>query len=202
MKAVLYIHGKGGIAAECEQYAPLFPGCDVSGLDYRSFTPWETGEEIRTALGELCERYESVTLIANSVGAFFSMCAGIGRMISGAFFISPIVDMEKLILGMMERAGVSEAELERCGVIPTDAGEELSWEYLKYVRTHPVEWDAPTEIFYGSNDALTSPDTVAAFAKKHGARLNVMEGGEHWFHTKEQMEFIVSGIKNSPIYNI
>ena len=28
------------------------------------------------------------------------------------------------------------------------------------------------------------------FAKKHNAMLTVMEGGEHWFHTEEQMRFL------------
>ena len=46
-EAVLYVHGKGGNAAESEHYAPLFPDCDVLGLDYRTFTPWETGPELR-----------------------------------------------------------------------------------------------------------------------------------------------------------
>ena len=48
--AGLYIHGKGGSAAECKHYKPLFPDCEVFGLDYRTFMPWETGAEIRTAV--------------------------------------------------------------------------------------------------------------------------------------------------------
>ena len=39
---VLYIHGKGGSASGSEHYKPLFPGCEVIGLDYNAFTPWET----------------------------------------------------------------------------------------------------------------------------------------------------------------
>ena len=31
---------------------------------------------------------------------------------------------------------------------------------------------------------------MAAFAKRHRAALTVMEGGEHWFHTPEQMAFL------------
>ncbi len=51
--AVLYVHGKGGSAAECERYRPLFPDCRVFGLDYQTFTPWETGAEIRAAAEKL-----------------------------------------------------------------------------------------------------------------------------------------------------
>ena len=44
---VLYIHGKDGCAGESEHYKPLFPECEVVGLDYQTFTPWETGKELR-----------------------------------------------------------------------------------------------------------------------------------------------------------
>ena len=116
MNAVIYIHGKGGSATECEHYKSLFPDCEVIGLDYQTFTPWETGKEI-------------------------------------AYFISPIVDMEKLITNMMQWANVTEQELESEGVIHTD------------------------------------------FANKHQATLTVMEGGEHWFHTEDQMLFLDRWIK-------
>ena len=188
--AVLYIHGKGGSAGESEHYRPLFPGCEVIGLDYRTFTPWETGPEIRGAVEKLDKEYESITLIANSIGAFFSMHAGIDAMIRRAYFISPIVDMQRLILDMMTWAGVTESDLEEKKVISTPFGEDLSWDYLCYVREHPVRWSAPTRILYGSRDNLTSLETVSAFADAHGAGLTVMENGEHWFHTDEQMRFL------------
>jgi pimeloyl-ACP methyl ester carboxylesterase len=187
---ILYIHGKGGCAGESEHYKPLFPVCEVFGLDYQTFTPWETGEEIREAVTKLNTEYDSITLIANSIGAFFSINAGIDAMIRCACFISPVVDMEQLILNMMTRAKVTVKDLEEKGKIPTSFGEDLSWEYLCYVREHPVCWTAPTRILYGSRDNLTSYETIAAFAKAHGAELTVMEEGEHWFHTDEQMQFL------------
>ena len=188
--AVLYIHGKGGSAAECEHYRPLFPDCEMFGLDYQAFTPWETGAEIHAAVEELKGKYKSIILVANSIGAYFSMNAGIDRLISGAYFISPIVDMEKLICDMMAWANVTEAELQSKGVIRTDFGEDLSWEYLRYVRNHPIDWTVPTRILYGSCDKLTTLETISGFAEKQNALLTVMEGGEHWFHTEEQMRFL------------
>jgi pimeloyl-ACP methyl ester carboxylesterase len=187
---VVYIHGKGGWAGESEHYKPLFPECEVIGLDYQTFTPWETGEEIREAVIKLKANYDDIVLIANSIGAFFSMNAGIGAMIRCAYFISPVVDMEQLILNMMSWANITEKELEEKGVIPTSFGEDLSWDYLCYVREHPVCWTVPTRILYGSRDNLTSYETIAAFAKTDDAELTVMEEGEHWFHTDEQMQFL------------
>jgi len=187
---VVYIHGKDGCARESEHYKPLFPECEVVGLDYQTFTPWETGKEIREAVTKLNAEYDSIILVANSIGAFFSMNAGINAMIRRAYFISPVVDMEKLILYMMSWAGATEKELEEKGVIPTLFGEDLSWDYLCYVREHPVCWTVPTRILYGSRDILTSFETISAFTKTHGAELTVMEEGEHWFHTDEQMRFL------------
>lgn len=188
--AVIYIHGKGGSASESEHYKPLFSEYDVIGLDYKTFTPWETGKEIHTAVKKLKAEYYSVILIANSIGAFFSMNAKIDSMIEKAYFISPIVDMEKLILDMMTSANVTEEDLKQQGVILTDFGEDLSWKYLCYVRNHPIKWDCPTAILYGSRDNLNSYDTIKSFAEKHHDDLTIMENGEHWFHTKEQMKFL------------
>ena len=190
MSAVLYIHGKGGSAAESAHYAPLFPNRVVSGLDYRGETPWDAGKEIRQALEALRCDHDSVILIANSIGACFSLCAGIDRLIEKAFFISPIVDMERLIEDLMRAANVTEGRLQKEGVIQTDFGEPLSWDYLQFVRENPVLWNAPTEILYGQNDALVPFETVFAFAQKYHAGLTVMENGEHWFHTEEQMRFL------------
>ena len=189
-KAVIYIHGKGGSASESEHYKPLFPDHDVIGLDFKTFTPWETGKEIHTAVEKLKSEYDGIILIANSIGAFFAMNDGIDTLIEKAYFISPIVDMEKLIIDMMTWANVTEDELMQHGVIHTDFGEDLSWEYLCYIRNHPIKWDCPTAILYGSRDDLTSYDTIKAFAEKHHSDLTVMENGEHWFHTEKQMMFL------------
>ena len=160
------------------------------GLDYKTSTPWETEKEIHAAVEKLKTEYDSVILIANSIGAFFSMNAEIDSLIEKAFFISPIIDMEKLIADMMTWANVTEDELKSRGMISTSFGEDLSWEYLCYVREHPFKWNVPTEILYGSRDELTSYNTISAFAENHCANLTVMENGGHWFHTDEQMRFV------------
>ena len=104
-------------------------------------------------------------------------------MIEKAYFISPVVDMKKLIADMMVWAGVTDEELKVRRVIHTSFGEDLSWDYLCYVREHPVKWNVTTEILYGSNDNLTSTETITGFAKKRNAGLTIMENGEHLFHT-------------------
>lgn len=189
-KAVLYVHGKGGNASEAEFYEAIFPERDVVGFDYKAETPWESIGEFQPEIKKLLSEYDSVILVANSIGAYFSLLSLADMPIEKAYFISPIANMEKLICDMMHWAGVTEDELQEKGVIATDFGEDLSWEYLAWVRSHPVSWHIPTEILYGSEDNLQSMDTVKAFAVGCGAGLTVMEHGEHWFHTEEQLRFL------------
>lgn len=195
--AVLYVHGKGGNAAEAEHYKPLFPMADVFGLDYKTDLPWETNKEIEAEIDSLKSRYEKVILIANSIGAFYSMNADINDKVDRAFLISPMVDMEKMISNMMMWAGVNEKELREKKIIPVDFGDDLSWDYLCYVRETPIVWTVPTDILYGSEDNLTSYDSMKSFADKTGSSLTVMQGGEHWFHTDEQMKFLDDWIRRS-----
>ena len=196
-KAVLYVHGKNGSASEADHYRSLFADCDVIGFDYKSDTPWDCKKEFSGKIKELKEKYNNVLLIANSVGAFFSMNAFSSDDIEAAWFISPIVDMEKLITDMMKYAGVTEAELEAKKKVKTPFGTVLSLEYLCYVRENPLKWDVPTHILYGENDNMTGLSTITEFAEKHNATLTVMRGGEHWFHTDGQMKFLDDWIRST-----
>ena len=187
---VIYVHGKGGNVDETLHYKSLFSDADVLGFDYKAETPWDAQKEFPVYFDSVAVGYDDVTLIANSIGAFFSMNALGDKPIKQAYFISPMVNLEKLICDMMMWAGVSEEELREKKTVPTNFGETLSWEYLCYVRENPLVWPIPTKILYGSNDNLTSLETMREFAQKIGAPLTVMDGGEHWFHTTEQMSFL------------
>ena len=112
------------------------------------------------------------------------------KKIKKAMFISPIVDMEKLILNMMKMSNISEEELYNKKEIATSFSETLSWEYLTYVRNNPIEWNVPTDILYTENDFLTSLETITNFANKTNSSLTIMKNGEHYFHTEEQMNFL------------
>lgn len=196
-KAVVYIHGKGGSAGEAEHFKPLFSGFDVIGFDYRSQTPWQAKTEFASFFDTLDKRYGKTVLIANSIGAYFSLHALYDRRIDQALLISPVVDMERLILDLMAWSGVTEVDLQERKEIPTSFGETLSWDYLCDVRNNPIHWEIPTEILYGENDVLIPRETVTAFADRVGAHLTVMPKGEHWFHTEEQMQFLDLWIRRS-----
>ena len=201
-QSIIYVHGKGGSAAEAGHYKPLFPNCEVIGFDYRSQTPWEAKEEFPAFFAQQRQSCDRIIWIANSIGAFFTMSALDETLVDRAYFISPVVDMENLIGNMMQWANVTEEALARKREIATDFGETLSWDYLCYVREHPISWNVPTQILYGEHDNLTSMETVSAFVQKHNAKLTIMPGGEHWFHTEEQMCFLDDWIKKESKPNV
>ena len=153
---VIYVHGKGGSAAEAGHYRPLFPDAEVVGFDYRAQSPWEAEAEFPPFFAAQRKRCDRLTLIANSIGAFFSISALDAALVDRAYLISPVVDMEKLIGDMLQWAGVREQELAEKQEIPTAFGETLSWKYLTYVRAHPIAWHVPTRILYGAHDDLTA----------------------------------------------
>lgn len=198
----LFVHGQGGNKTEAAAFAALAAptGWQVLGIDLpehgdrtgeTDFTPWQVVPELQTVLAYLQQHWQGVRLRANSIGAYFSMLAFAGATIEKALFVSPIVDMERLICDMMRWAGVGEQRLRREGEIATDFGETLSWRYLAYAREHPVaQWDVPTEILYAGGDNLTARETVDGFARRFGCGVTVMENGEHWFHTPEQLSVL------------
>jgi hypothetical protein len=190
---VLYIHGKGGNAAEVEHYRKFFIDRDIIGFDYKSENVWDFKAEILNFLAD--KNFDKIILIANSIGAYYAMNSLADKNISQAFFISPIVNMENLITNMMRFANVTEAELREKKEIPTDFGENLSWKYLCYVRKNPVTWNVPTNILYGAKDNFTDIKIISEFAKKIGATVTIMKDGEHFFHTAAQMKFLDDWLK-------
>lgn len=134
----VYLHGKGGNAREAERYWALLPGWRVTGLDYRAQTPWEAREEFLAYFKAARRDGTKVLVIANSIGAFFAMQALDETRVDRALFVSPVVDMERLIETMMAGEGITEPELRQRGEIKTEFGETLSWRYLQDVRQHPI----------------------------------------------------------------
>ena len=158
-------------------------------FDYEARTPWEAKEEFAPYFESILKSRKSATIVANGIGAFFAIHALRNMRIKKAYFISPIVNRENLILNMMSQANTSEEELRDKGELSTKFGEKLSWRYLCYAREHSTLWTAPTHILYGENDNLTSFETICEFANRAGATLTVMKNGEHRFSTAEQMRF-------------
>lgn len=202
-KVYLFVHGKGGSKEEAREFAKIAnkKGWQVLSIDLPehgernqekdTFNPWDVVPELKDVMNYAKQHWQKISLRANSIGAWFSMLSFTADMLEECLFVSPILDMEKLIHNMMLWASVSEEELQHEQEIKTNFGETLSWEYLMYAKEHPIDtWNVPTAILYAGNDNLTEKNIVDAFVAKFHCKLDVMENGEHWFHTPEQLEVL------------
>lgn len=196
----LHVHGKMGYKEEAERFAEIAcpRGWQVLSLDLpehgqrkgrpEPFTPWAGGAELRKLLAWMRPRWEHISLYATSMGVWFSMLALSEEPLERALFVSPVVDMEQLIRKLMRWAKVTEAQLEREKIIPTELGETLSWDYYSFVREHPIRhWEVPTAILFGERDHLTDLETVEMFARRFGAELEVIPDSRHWFQDPTQL---------------
>lgn len=194
----IFLHGQMGHKEEAEAFAQVVcpKGFQVLSIDLpghgerqsrgEEFVPWTAVPDIQAALDWAKTHWKTISLRANSIGAYFAMLAFDAP--DRALLVSPILNMENLILTMMGWAGVTEDQLQKQGEVATSFGQTLSWKYLCWVREHPVHhWTCPIRILYGSEDNMTSRQTIEQYVRQDNATLTVMEGGEHWFHTPEQV---------------
>ncbi len=209
-KLFLFIHGKNGYKEEAEPFAAIAcpNGYQVLSFDLPehgerrgetgTFNPWHTVPEFKCVLSNVRDRWDRISIRANSIGAYFSMLSFAEESIDRCLFVSPILDMELLIDNLMKWSDVTEEQLANQKIIPTNFGETLSWEYLSYVRKHGiVKWDIPTSILYGTADNLTEKKTVVAFVKQFGCKLTLVPDGEHWFHTPKQLDILEKWTKDT-----
>lgn len=203
-RVYLYIHGKNGCKEEAERFANTACACgwQVLAIDLpehgsrkngpEKLVPWVVIPELQAVYARMQPVWPHIRLYGVSIGAWFAMQALQAEKLEKAMLVSPVVDMEALITKMMQWAGVTEEQLQQAGNIPTSFGETLSWPYLCWVREHLLQWHTPTQVLYGDKDALTSRAVMERFRQESGARLTIMEGGEHWFHTPLQLAVMQS----------
>ena len=202
-KIYICIHGQNGNKEEAEFLSERVCnyGWQVLSIDLpehgerkheqNRFNPWCAIPELQQVLDYVKERWLHISLYANSIGAYFSMLAFKNEKFDSCFFVSPVLDMKQLIVDMMSWANVTTAQLEEQQNITTDLGQTLSWNYYKYVLENPIKtWNTPTEILYSNTDELIRYDTVKKIVSNFKCRLTIYDGGEHWFHTEKQLDFL------------
>ena len=141
--------------------------------------------------------YHEINLWACSMGAYFSLTAYKDEDINQCLFLSPVVNMKIIIDNMMLWSNTTENELEEKQEIKTDFGQTLYWDYYEYVKNNPISnWNKKTYILYGNNDNMQSENIIKDFAEKFNCNLSILENGEHYFHTKEQLEYYKKWLEN------
>ena len=134
--------------------------------------------------------YDEINLWACSMGAYFSLLAYKDEDIRNSLFLYPVVNMKAIIDNMMVWSNTTEKELEVKQEITTDFGQTLYWDYYKYVKENPiVNWNKETFILYGSKDNMQEQSIIQEFSDKFNCKLSILEKGEHYFHTEEQLNY-------------
>jgi uncharacterized protein len=137
-----------------------------------------------------------ISIFACSMGAYFSLLAYSHEPLKQALFLSPVVNMERLINNMLGWYQLDINRLEKEKEIKTPDGQIFYWDYYLYLKEHPiVGWDCSTSILYGEADNLCEIEVVQDFTARFQCNLRVMEAGEHYFHTPEQLAFYRQWLK-------
>lgn len=140
--------------------------------------------------------FPEISLFACSMGGYFSLLAYKNVALQQCLLLSPVVDMSRIIDNMMTWSQISKEQLKTEQEILTPTGQTLYWDYYCYTKENPiVSWENPTSILYGKKDTLCEFDYVSSFAKKFACALDVMEDGEHYFHTPEQLNYYRQWLK-------
>lgn len=139
---------------------------------------------------------DNISLFSCSVGSYFSLLAYKREALRQCLFLSPVINMQRIIENMMKWFDITEDRLKIEKEIPTPIGQILYWDYYCYVKEHPVvDWGIPTSILYGSRDNLCEFDTISSFSNRFNCNLKILKNGEHYFHTEEQLNFFRQWLK-------
>ena len=154
-------------------------------------------KDLKTIMDYAKENYNQINIFACSMGVYFSLLAYQNEKIDLCLFLSPVVNMKYIIDNMMSLCSVTEKELEERKEIKTDFGQTLYWDYYLYVKNNPIEtWNKKTFILYGSKDNMQSEKLIKEFSIKNNINLDILENGEHFFHTKEELKYYDNWINN------
>ena len=141
--------------------------------------------------------FKEINLWACSMGAYFSLLAYKDENIKKCLFLSPVVDMKIIIDNMMKWSSVTQEELKEKQEIKTNFGQTLYWDYYEFVKNNPItNWNKKTHILYGNKDNMQDENLIKDFANRFNCGLSIMENGEHYFHTEEQLEFYKNWLEN------
>ncbi len=195
----IFVHGQGGNKEEAERFAKIAVSYGYGVLsadmpehgkrtDGAKFVPWEVVPELSAIYEYAKKRWNKISLRATSIGAYFSLLAFRNRRIEKRLLVSPLLDMQGFIDGLMRYCGADEARLKREKEIKTESGQTLSYEYFLYAKSNPVRAAGEnTYILYADGDTLIPKKSVEKFAADNRCELTVLNGFEHWLHTEEEV---------------
>ena len=159
--------------------------------DDKAFTPMDASPEVRAFAQLARSQSTEVSLLANSIGAYFSLCDTPAGTFEHAWLVSPLLDLEYYIRDIMAEYSVTDERLEAQTVIDTPRGV-LERPYLRFVEEHPAQLNAPSWIIRGDQDEMVPLDTLSRFVGAPGVELVQVEGGQHFLGQPPHIDTVVA----------
>lgn len=188
---LVYIHSFNDCSKAKEEFCYLAKDYDLVDLIFENIKPWEAKDYIRDNFSKLTASYKEVVVVAISIGAFFVYEYLADFNIKQAFFVSPIVSMFQLILGIKMSTDSYLESLKEEKILYIDNKNEIPDDFYKSLDREGNKWKAPTEILYGEKDKIVYIENIAEFLANHpNSRLTIKKETGHKFVTKEDKDFI------------
>lgn len=90
--------------------------------------------ELKKIFNYALQNYQTISLFGCSLGAYFSLMAYFDIIFKQCLFLSPVVDMKKLLDTMMGWFNIDEATLKEKQIINLPIDEVLYYDYYEYVK--------------------------------------------------------------------
>lgn len=194
----IFIHGHGGNKFEAERFALLAQDYQVLTIDLpghgerkdiENFVPWRVEKELKKVIEYAKQRWSKIYIRATSIGVYFSLLAFKYEKIEKCLFVSPLLDMQRMILDLMNFAKVTKEQLQEKNEIKTSIGQTLSWEYYCFAKDNPIKAICKdTYILYANGDEVIPQDTVEKFVQENKCNLTIIKGCEHWLHLPNEIK--------------
>ena len=168
-----------------------------------SITPYKIKEcvaDLKKILIYTKIHWKSISLMANSIGAYFSLVAYKEEILKQCLFISPVVNMERIIKNIMKCSNISDQQLHKEKEITTTNEQKLYWDCYQYVKNNPIQkWNVPTSILYGKEDMVCEYEYIFYFSEKFHCKVDVSYTSKHYFHTEEDLRIYRNWLKTNII---
>ena len=198
-KVFLYVHGRDGNKEVAVSFYQMIKetGWQVLSIDLpkhgerlesaEKFNPWMIVPELSLMLSYAKDRWDTIGLCADGIGAYFALRAFQRIAFEQAVFISPNVDMARYIDDALEAGDLTPEDLKEAQKLDTKYGVHLSWDYYLYTHENPIRfWEVPTEILIGREDIYVNPPVIRDFAQRFGCNVTVASECDHSFSDDHQ----------------
>lgn len=136
---------------------------------------------------------KEISLFACSMGAYLSLIAfnQLNYIPKKSLFLSPVVDMGRVLENMMKWTNITEERLRQEKEIKTEFGQIIYWDCLCYTKENLInKWESKTSILYGEQDEVCERDIINSFSTRFDCKLDIVKDSKHYFHTDKENEIM------------